>query len=779
MLSRIRPLAAAPLFILLAFFFPAAVARSLAQPANPSSTTGVAAEPATAELPEAIATGNVRGTVSAGGQPIHNASVLLVPGERTLRTSERGEFEFREVLPGSYDVVVHAPALADQRQSVSVTAGGVVAVDFDLKVATVTEQITVTATGAETTTFEAIPSTTSLDSITIVQSAQPSLGETLDGQPGVTQRGFGPGSSRPVIRGFSGDRVLVMRDGISDGSLGSQSGDHGEPIDVLNSERIEIVRGPATLLYGSTAIGGAVNAISGNFEPDSHTHEGISGYATGIGGTNDNMGGGSASLTYSWKRWRVFAGGDGQRVDDYSTPIGTIANSRGRNFGGFGGLGWTGEKAFFTFGYLYDNRDYGIPFAVYLESGGTTGPEDEDVSLRLRTHDFKLVAGVRDLNGWLSGARATFNFTRYRHGEFEGDVAGTRFRNDQFNYRIVLDQKKHGRLSGSFGIAGVARDFAATGEEALAPPTTQGSVSLFALQALDFERIAFQFGGRYEHVGYETDPNALPPRANRSFDGASAAVGARIPLWRGGAFIVNYTHSFRAPALEELYNHGPHLGNLSFEIGNDRLQAEQVDGIDLSLRQQSPRFRGEANFFYYRLGDYVFLAPTGNIQEGLFEAEYLQGLTRYIGGEVSMEVAAGPYLWIQAGMDAVSAQLLQSVTSPSTGAVTASGTPLPRIPPIRGKLGLALNYRSFNLRPEAVIAGAQDDVFTYETRTPGYTVFNVGASYTIARTHAVHVFSVNAFNLGNRLYWNHVSFIRNLEPEIGRGARFSYTVRFF
>jgi iron complex outermembrane receptor protein len=760
--SSIRPLAAALCTFSFALFFLATGVRSFAQAEHSSSITAT-----------------VRGRVSVGELPIHNASVRLVPGGRTARTSEQGEFEFREVPTGTYDVVVHAPAMADQRKTVTVTAEGVVAANFDLKVAPVTEHVTVTATGSETTTFKAIPSTTSLDSIAIAQSAQPSLGEALDNQPGVSQRGFGPGSSRPVIRGFSGDRVLVMHDGIATGSLGSQSGDHGEPIDILNLKRVEIVRGPATLLYGSTAIGGAVNAISGNFEPVGHPEKGFRGYATGVGGTNNNMGSSSAGVTYTWKKWRIFAGGDGQRTDDYHTPIGTIANSRGRNFGGFGGLGWTGDKAYFTFGYNYDNRNYGVPFAVFLESGGTTGPQDENVSLRLRTHDFKLVTGIRDLDGWISGARAIFNFTRYRHGEFEGDVAGTRFKNDQFNYRIIFHQKKHGLLSGSFGGAGVRRDFAAIGAEALAPPTLQDSVSLFALQSLDFERIGFQFGGRYEHVGYATVPSFDPPRANRTFNGASAALGSRIPLWKGGAFVANYTHSFRAPALEELYNHGPHPGNLSFEVGNDDLKPEQGDGIDLSLRQQSPGFRGEANFFYYRLRDYVFLAPTGNIQDGLFEAEYLQGRTRYIGGEVSMDIAAGPYVWVHAGMDAVSAQLLDSVTSPTTGAVAASGTGLPRIPPIRGNVGLSVNYRSFRIRPEVVIAGAQEDLFTNETRTAGYTVFNLGASYTVARTHAVHVFSINAFNLGDRLYRNHVSFIKDLAPEIGRGVRFSYTVRFF
>jgi iron complex outermembrane receptor protein len=725
-------------------------------------------------------TGSIRGTITAGtaGHRLHGASVLLVPLGRSVRTDDNGQFEFRNLAPGTYDIIVHAPALADQRKSVQVTAGAVSTVDFLLSVAPVREQVTVTATGRQESTIEAIPSSTSLDSIQLVQNAQASLGEALNNQPGVAQRGFGPGSSRPVIRGFTGDRVLVMQDGISVGSLASQSADHGEPIDVLTLERLEIVRGPATLLYGSNAIGGVVNAISGNFDPEEHAHKGARGYISGVGGTANEYGGISAGLNYGFENWSIWAGGNGQRTDDYETPIGTIPNSRTRNYGGNGGFGWTSAKAFFDLGYNYDNRRYGIPFAAFLESGGTAGPDEEIINIRMKDHNIKFSGGFRDMEGFLTGGRLTANYTRYRHGEFEGELVGTQFKNDQFNYRLVLDQKKYGLLSGSFGFSGVTRQYESIGDEALAPPTDQLGFSLFTLQSLDFERVAVQFGGRFERNAYTTDQSFLPARPDRTFNGGSAALGTRIRLWEGGSFIANYTHSFRAPALEELYNFGPHPGNLAFEIGDPGLDPERGNGIDLSLRQQSGRFRAEANFFYYNIGDFVFLAPTGAIEDGLFEAEYLQGGSRHYGGEATLEVALSSYLSLLGGLDAVSSRLTETVTSPNTGVATPSDTPLPRIPPLRGRLGFDVHYNGFSLRPEAIMASAQEDTFTNETRTAGYTVFNIGASYTLARAHTAHVFSVNAFNLGDRLYRNHVSFIKDLAPEIGRGVRFSYTLRF-
>jgi iron complex outermembrane receptor protein len=498
-----------------------------------------------------------------------------------------------------------------------------------------------------------------------------------------------------------------------------------------------------------------------------------------VGGSTNAYGGGSGGLNYGIGSWVFRIGGGGQRTGDYDTPIGAIVNSRTHSYDARGGLGWYGEKVFFSLSYDFDRRRYGIPFAAFLESGGTATPDEEVVNLRLRRHDIKFTGGVRELDSPVTDVRVALGYTDYRHGEFDGDDLGTDFKNKQFNYRVTFDQKRAGRLTGSFGFSGAHRDYQSIGAEALAPPTLQNSFAAFALETVDLERLSLQFGGRFEHTAYSPDPSFIPALPERTFNGFSGSAGIRVPLWSGGAVVANYTHSFRSPALEELYNNGPHPGNLAFEIGNPNLTRELGNGIDLSLRQRSDRFRGEVNFYYYKLGDFVFLAPTGNIQDGLFEAEYLQSDARYLGGEVNLEFGLHENVWLTTGFDVVDAQLTRAVNSPTTGATAAPGTPLPRIPPRRARAGLDLRYKGLSLRPEGVFASAQDDLFTNETRTPGYAVFNLGLSYTVARSHWVHVFSVNAFNLGDRLYRNHLSFIKDLAPEIGRGVRVSYTVRFF
>jgi iron complex outermembrane receptor protein len=365
----------------------------------------------------------------------------------------------------------------------------------------------------------------------------------------------------------------------------------------------------------------------------------------------------------------------------------------------------------------------------------------------------------------------SLQYTDYQHQEKNGltDEVNTSFRNRTFTYRTVFDQKRQGRLSGTFGFSGIYRDYVSIGEEALAPPTTQKTFALYGLEKIDLEHALLQFGARLEHTSYNTTPLTDRLVRDRSFTGGSASVALRVPVWKGGAFVANYSHSYRAIALEELYNFGPHAGNSTFEIGDTNLKSEKGEGIELSLRQSSSRVRAEASFFYYRLRDFVFLAPTGDVDQesGLIVAKYAQGNTRYTGTEARLEVGLARNLWLVSGLDYVNAELRDTKT------------PLPRIPPLRGRIALEGFYKGFRVVPEVILAKDQNRIFPTETRTAGYSVVNLTASYTFAQQHTAQVFSVSAFNLGDRLYRNHLSFIKDFAPEIGRGVRFTYTLRFF
>jgi iron complex outermembrane receptor protein len=381
-------------------------------------------------------------------------------------------------------------------------------------------------------------------------------------------------------------------------------------------------------------------------------------------------------------------------------------------------------------------------------------------------NDVKFTFGYNDGKLFVTGIKFTVDVSNYRHQEREASEVGTTFRNNVGSLRGMFEQKKAGRLTGRFGFEGYHRYFSTVGDETLIDgPVKHNNFSVFALEELKWERVSLQFGGRLENNRYHP---SNPELIDRDFTGFSGAIGARFDVWKGGAFVANYSHGFRSPAIDELYNNGPHDGSLLFEVGDPNLRPEISDGIDLSLREQNKRIRAEANFYYYHFKDFVFLAPTDEIDKdsGFFVADYLQADSRFLGTELSLDVTANKYVNVLFGLDYVNAEL-------------TDGTPLPRISPLRGRVGLDIHYKNFSAKPEFVAVARQDRVFANETPTAGHGTVNVNGNYVISRKHYANIFSVNGFNLNNKLYFNHISFIKDISPEVGRGVRFSYTIRFF
>jgi len=729
-------------------------------------------------------TGKISGKVFYNENTIlHDASVQIVQTKQTAVTDENGLYEIRDVPPGRYTVLVHIEGFADATKIVDVAVGASVTLDFQLQISSLKEQVTITSSGTEQSVFDSFQTVDSIGATRITEKGATSIGEVLENETGVAKRSFGPGASRSVIRGFDGDRVLVLEDGVRGGTVGSQSGDHGETADPLSAERIEVVKGPGTLLYGSNALGGVVNII-GNDGND--WHKGLRGYFTTLGSTADRQGALSGGLEYGFlKNWMFRGNFSALRTGDYQTPLGEVQNSASRASSGSFGLGYYSGKAFISGAFNTDVRRYGIPFAPIFEGGeerllgGELPATDEEIDLRQRRYNFRINGGFRDLNNsFIKGINYNLDYTNYRHKEIEiidgQDEIGTIFDNETFSYRSLFEQMKHKMLTGRFGFEGFKRDYQVNGAEQLVQGKVgQDSLAVFTLQELGFEKVKFQFGGRVERNSYNPDNAEL---LDRSFTGFSGGFGVNVPLWKGGAFITNLSFSSRAPALEELYNNGPHIGTLLFEIGNENLKMERSTGIDVSVRQLSDRVRFNFDVYYYRINNFVFLAPQDadgdgeiDIEDNLRVARYSQDKARYMGAEANLDVTINKYLGFLIAGDIVKAELIDTKT------------PLIRIPPPRLRTGLNLFYKNLNLRPEAIFTAKRGagDIFPLETPTSGYSLFNLAGSYTVGRQHYAHIFSFNAYNLTDKLYRNHLSFIKDFAPEIGRGIRFGYTIRFF
>jgi iron complex outermembrane receptor protein len=726
-------------------------------------------------------------------QPVHGATVIIIGARRTITTTEAGTFEIPNVPAGTYEVIAQREHFSAARKSVTVTAGQTSTVEFTLSIETVHENVTVTASASGTaTTFESFNAITSLDSVELAKNIGTSLADALATAPGVSKRSFGPGSGRPIIRGFDGDRVLVMQDGIRTGDLSSQSGDHGISIDAASLDRLEVVKGPATLLFGSNAIGGVVNAVSPQDAFRVSPFVGSLGGLTFDASSADEAVGANGSIQVGRNGWTIWAGGGSRRSGDYKSPEATIENSASRLQSGRAGFGYVGNRAFFSAGFTIEDGRFGIPFAGLFHHGHDDEEGEEEaeaheaqVDISSLRRDLRMDLGVRNLaNSFLDTAKLTFAYTNYGHDEIEIEDGleeiGTEFRNNTTTLRAELEQKRRGRLTGRLGAEWFRRDFEARGEEALAPPTVQDTFAGFVYEEMDFSKFRLQFGARAEHITYDVTPRpvvALPADddhpllaplvRDRSFTAVSGSAGIHTNIGTAGAFVVNLSGASRAPALEELYNFGPHVGNLAFEIGNPDLDLERTLGVDVSLRSRHAKAQGELNVFAYNISNFVFLDLHDELIDGLREADFVQADARFIGAEASGSLDLHPRLHLHGGASYVRAKL------------TESGTFLPRIPAFSARVELDVPVGNFKIGPEFVFTAAQNNVFGDETATAGSTVVNFGASYLKASGHATHIVSLRAYNLTNETYRLHTSFIKDLAAEMGRGVRLTYAVKFF
>jgi iron complex outermembrane receptor protein len=691
------------------------------------------------------------------GKAVSGASVTLRPSNRQATSGDDGVARFENVTPGAYDVGVRGSGYAPTRKDVTVSEGGQTSLPVTLSPQVhLSESVTVSPNARDT--FESYQPASVLGGEDLQQRLGSTLGATLANEPGVNVRSFGSGNARPVLRGLDNDRVLILENGARTGDLSSQSADHGVTLDPATATQIEVVRGPATLLYGSSAIGGVVNLVSD--EIATKPVQGLHGAFTVQGASADenagiagNVSGGNGKIAYRLN-------GSAQRADDYDTPEGKVPNSQSNSKSGGGSLAATGENGYLGASYQYVDTRYGVPF---VEEGETT--------LHPRRHRLDVRGERRNLSSFISGLKFLGGFRDYRHDEIEasGEIA-TRFKNRVTEGDLYLNHRALGSLTGTFGLRGEHRDYSASGEEALAPPTTQNTFAGFLYEELTFRHAAVQFGGRVDHTSFDPDGAAVerPDVPKRDFTNFSASVGVLGYLRDDLTVALNLARAARNPSLEELYNLGPHAGNFAFEIGDPTLPTEIAHGADLSLRYRAARFHAEGTVFYNRIDKFIFPFQTGEVDEeaGLPVVTFTSADSRFAGFEAHVDAGLTPSLWLVLGGDAVRGELRNG------------GGALPRIPPYRLWAGLRFEHKQFHLEGEVKNVGKQTRVYGAETPTDGYTAVNFHGSYQVTTGHAVHTVTVRADNVGDELYRNHLSYIKDLAPEMGRTFRLVYGVRF-
>jgi iron complex outermembrane recepter protein len=633
--------------------------------------------------------------------------------------------------------------------------------------------------------FESYQPTSVLAGQELTKQLEGTIGATLQSEPGIAVRSIGPGPSRPVIRGLDGDRIVVLEDGQRVGDLSSQSADHGVTVNPASAQRIEVVRGPASLLYGANAIGGLVNVITDQIPTE--RVQGAHGNFTFDVGSNAAEGAGAGDMHIGNGRIAMHLGGGARRAGEFSTPDGDVHNTERRSTFGSLGLSWTGERSYVGGSFAVDDTKYGIPELGH-DDDDDAGHGEEDVTLTPQRKAFTLRAGGRGLDGLFSSYRATFGVRRYEHTEFEGDEVGTVFNNDTEEAELMLSHRPAGRLSGTVGGWLLNRAFNAVGPEALSPAIDQRAVAAFVYEELTWPHVTMQFGGRVDRTTFS--PQALLPE--RDFTEFSGSLGL---LFRPAAanddlvIALSLARAARNPALEELYFFGPHPGNLAFEIGNPDLQSERALGFDLSLRGRTGRFRGELTFFNNAIKDFIFRNP---IDEDEFEDREEEFEDRFGRGHAGHGhhgdefpfiefVGADSRLWgFEAHADVTINDFLAAefTTDWVRGQLSDSGEPLPRIPPFRVIGGLRYQRNALQVGGSVTAVAEQDRVFGAETTTDGYGLLRLFGSYSFAAGGVTNTVTARLDNATNTRYRNHLNYLKDALPEMGRNFKVVYSVSF-
>jgi iron complex outermembrane recepter protein len=423
------------------------------------------------------------------------------------------------------------------------------------------------------------------------------------------------------------------------------------------------------------------------------------------------------------------------------------------------GLAYTGANGYFGGSYAYDRTHYGIPF---VEAGENT--------LNPRRQVFTVRGEKRNLAGLFDGIRGSFGIRRYRHDEKDGEEIATAFENNTSELELLAHHKTLGRMKGSLGGSVLTRSFSAAGEEALSAPVDQKGFSAYLYEEVAASpHVQVQFGGRVEHASF--DPAEDQPRDFTTFSGSA---GLLLLPTDSVTVAFSFARAARNPALEELYFHGPHAGNNAFENGNPDLDSEHALGFDASVRWRGAHASGEVTYFVNRIDNFIFRELSGGVEDDLLETFFVQGDARLQGLESHLDLRVAPAIWVEGGLDYV------------RGDLTGLDKPLPRVPPLRGRAGLRFQKDAFQAGADATFTAKQDRIYTLstadgvvgETPTAGYNLLKLYASYSFASGRTTNTITARLDNATDKVYFNHLNYLKDLAPEMGANFRMVYSVRF-
>lgn len=649
----------------------------------------------------------------------------------------------------------------------------------------------------------------------LARDLKPTIGETLARLPGVSATSFGPSASRPILRGFQGDRVRVLTDGIGAIDVSNTSVDHPVVIDPLLAERVEVVRGPSALLFGSSAVGGVVNVIdrripsavpAKGYRIDAIANYGSAANERSAGAAADvALGGGfvgHADASYL-KTGDLRTGGHilsrdaraaalsqvglpqdpaDEQIDFAANAAlkGKLPNTSAETWTtGLGGS-YVGDRGMLGVGWSHYDSRYGLP----IRYATAVGEEQEAPRIDVKQDRFDLKAEVNAGGAFVDRIRLRAGHASYRHFELEEDGSvGTAFYNNGTEARLELVQSNRGGWQGASGVQYFNRQFDVNGAEAFVPRNETEQLGLFTLQQLEAGALKLEGGVRYETSTLQAKPvlgDLRFFRGTRRFDAFSASLGGSYAIADDVRLGVNLSRTARAPSAEELFANGPHAGTQAWELGDPGFRKEKSWGLEATLHAHRDGFSFDGSAYYNWFSNYIYegqvasavcqaaAAPSGRDAD-LPCFQYRQADARYWGFEGDLNARLATIDGWRINADVLGDYVRATVTG---------GGPIPRIPPLRVLGGLEAQNGATTGRIEVEHVFAQDRLAAFETETGAYTMVNASLSLRPFGRDSATTLLLSANNVFDVVARRHTSVLKDFAPLAGRDLRATVRVNF-
>ncbi|MEG3766602.1 TonB-dependent receptor [Alteromonas sp. 14N.309.X.WAT.G.H12] len=781
---------------------------------------------ATCSLP-AIAT-TISGKVTdESGSPIVGAKVSVEGSRLIVVTDEQGNYALENIPEENVHVhVATTKYLHGDKDLGNISTDQ--QLDFVLLPASI-ENITVTASALQNSVLESVTPVSVISAEQLRRKQQPTLGETLKTSPGVHSSYYGPVSSSPIIRGASGPRVKIVQNGLDVGDASRIGPDHNVAASTSSATQVEILRGPATLQYGSGAIGGVVNVVDKRIPKE--MPYGTEGEAEVRYSTVDNGKFGKVDVTTGVEDFAFHFDGFKRKTDNVEVPgyasvepdddevKGEIASSDMDTTDFTAGVSYIQDEGYIGFSVERLDNLYGVPGHSHEHEHEEEEEEEEEheegTKIDVDMTRYQMAGEWSSPVDGIDNVRFMAAYTDYTHVEIEDGVVGTEFNNDSTNLKLSATHNGINGWHGVFGLQYTNGDYEAIGEEAFSPPTTTDTFAGFLIEQKTVGEVLFELGARVEQTRYDADDTEIEFHAEHAdededheeeeheeeiltfdfptydFTSVSLSAGANWEYTPGYSAALTLSHNERAPSQQELFSGGQHIATRTYELGLvfeldddgellDTLQdveKEVSTNLDLTLRKFGGDWGYTVSFFYTQTDDYIYESATGllAITE---EHDHEEG------EEEEEEEGTPVYHFQQADADLYGMEAEAFISLDDSWKLTVYGDyiraklateDLPRIPPLR--LGSTLRYQGQSLSGEVGVEwyDDQDKVASYETATDGYTMLNASVEYDIAAQGVDWVLFAQADNITDEEARVHTSFLKDYAPLPGRN--FSIGVR--